>query len=178
MRKRVSTRKICLLGVFAAITLILGIYATFRIGNQIKIPLKFITVFMTGMLFGPISAGSVAATADLLNATLMPVGAFLPQITLVEFLCGVIYGLCFYKARENKTYYLRCVICALLQLLIAMTVMSAVLVSVGYFPSFRSAVLVRFPAALVSFALQLLVMCGGRKLVFKLKKFISKDDLQ
>lgn len=177
MKKKISTRKICLLGVFAAITAILGIFATFRIGNQIKIPLKFITVFMTGALFGPVSGGVVAAVADVLNAVLVPVGPIMPQITAVEFLYGFIYGAFFYRAGENKMYYLRSLLCCFLQFAISIALMSWILTNIGYFSSFGAAVVIRMPAALVTLAIHLVVTSGGRKLVFRLKNFICKEEV-
>lgn len=175
MKQKFTTRKICLLGVIAAITAVLGIFATFRIGNQIKIPLKFITVFMTGALFGPLSAGLVASVADILNAVLVPVGPIMLQITAVEFLYGVIYGLCFFRAKENNAYYLRAVICCVLQAVISITLMSQILTDVGYFSSFTAAVAIRMPATLITFLLHLLVTCGGKKFIFRLRRFISKE---
>ena len=175
VKQKNTTRKICLLGVFAAITAILGIFATFRIGNQIKVPLKFISVFMTGAMFGPVSGGVVAAVADILNATLVPVGPIMPQITAVEFVYGFIYGAFFINAKENKAYFIRAVLCCLLQFIISITLMSFLLTQVGYFSSFGAAVAIRMPAALVTLALHLLVTCTGRKIIFRLKHFISKE---
>ena len=173
--KKISTKKLCLLAIFTAITVILGVYATFRIGNQIKVPTKFITVFLTGVTFGPFAGGMVGALADILNSVLMPVGAPLPQITAVEFICGVIYGLCFIGAKDNKIYYVRVGLCALLQFAIAMTIMSTILVDAGYFANFESACAIRFLPTLISFALQVAVMCALKKFVFSIKKIISKD---
>ena len=177
MRQKFNTRKICLLGVLAAITAILGIFATFRIGNQIKIPLKFITVFITGSLFGPVSAGVVALIADVLNAILVPVGPIMPQISAVEFLYGFIYGAFFYKAKDNHAYYLRAVLCCLLQAVISITLMSKILTDIGYFSSFGAAVAIRMSAVLVTLALHLIVTCGGKKFIFSLKRFILKEGL-
>ncbi len=174
--KKISTRKLCLLAIFTAITVILGVYATFRIGNQIKIPTKFIAVFITGTIFGPVASGCVAAIADILNSVLMPVGPPLPQITAVEFICGVIYGLCFYKVKNNKIYYIRAVICAALQFVIGMTVMSVILTDVGYFASFKAACTVRFIPAIISFVLQIAVMCVLKTFIFKIKDYIKKGD--
>ena len=162
--------------MFASITAILAIFATFRIGNQIKIPLKFISIFMTGAIFGPFSAGIVAAIGDILNAVLVPVGPIMPQITAVEFLCGFIWGTMFFKAKENSFYYLRSAICALLQFAVSITLMSWILTGIGYFSSFSAAVIIRMPAALATFVLHMLVCIAGRKLIFRLKKFISKED--
>lgn len=176
MRQKITTRKICLLGLFVAITAILGIFATFRIGNQIKVPLKFISVFMTGALFGPVSGGIVAAVADILNATLVPVGPIIPQITAVEFVYGAIYGLFFINAKENKAYFIRAAVCCLLQFIISITLMSFILTRVGYFSSFTAAVAIRMPAALVTLLLHLMVTMGGRRIIFRLKHFISKGE--
>ena len=176
--KKISTKKLCLLAIFTAVTVILGVYATFRIGNQIKIPTKFIAVFMTGTIFGPVAGGVVAAVADILNSVLMPVGPPLPQITAVEFMCGVIYGLCFYKVKDNKMYYVRTGICAVLQLAIGMTIMSKILTDVGYFATFGAACAVRFIPALISFALQIIVMCVLKKFIFRIMDYIAKDGRQ
>lgn len=173
MKRKISTKKICALGLLTAITVVLGIFATFRVGNLIKIPLKFITVFIVGALYGPIPAGSVAAVADLIEASKMGIN---PMITGVEFLCGLVFGLCFYKVKDNKMYYLRALICALLQFIIAFFVMSQILAVMGVYAGFRAAAWMRLPQMIILFVLHMVVMCGGRKLVFRLKEFMSKEN--
>jgi len=167
--KHNTVRRLCLLSVLTAITVILAIYATFRVGNQIKIALKFITVFITGAVFGPLPAGLVAAVSDILNAVLVPVGPPLPEITFVEFIYGVIFGLFFYKAKNNRTYYIRGAVCSVLQFLISITAMSFILTRVGYFPSFYTAVIIRMPAAVLTAAVHMAAICVLRKTVFALK---------
>ena len=108
LMKNFTVKKTATLGILIAITVLLAIYMTFRVGNQIKIPMKFITIFITGALYGPLSAGIVAAISDLLNAFLVPVGPPLLQITLIEFIGGVVFGLFFYKTKNNKRYPLEC----------------------------------------------------------------------
>ncbi len=174
--KKNSTKKLCLLAIFTAITVILGVYATFRIGNQIKIPTKFISVFMTGVLFGPVASGVVGAIADVLNSVLMPVGPPLPQITAVEFVNGVIFGLCFIGAKENRIYYVRAVLCAFFQFAIGMTLMSQILVDAGYFANFESACMIRLLPAVITFVLQIAVMCALKRFVFRIKTFLEKDN--
>lgn len=175
--KKISTKKLCLLAIFTAVTVILGVYATFRIGNQIKIPTKFVAVFITGTIFGPVAGGLVGAAADIMNSVLMPVGPPLPQITAVEFVCGVIYGLCFFKVKDNSFYYLRAGVCALLQFVIAMTVMSAILTNVGYFSSFEAACAVRLVPAVISFIIQMAAMCALKRFVFRIKEYIAKENV-
>jgi len=78
-----KTKKLCRLGLLTAITVILAMFFTFRIGTMIKIPLKFVSVFITGVFFGPIWGGVVGALGDFFNAVLMPVGAYIPLLTLI-----------------------------------------------------------------------------------------------
>ena len=173
---KMSTKRLCMLSLFTAATVILGIYATFRIGNQIKVPFKFITVFMTGAIFGPVSSGLVAAAADILNAVLVPVGPPMLQITAVELFYGIVYGLCFFRAKNNNFYYVRAFICASVQLLTGITVTTKILVDMGYFSSFTSAVTIRFPAAVVTFILHMLVMCAMKGIIFRIKDYVRKED--
>lgn len=165
----------CILGLLTAITVILGVFATFRVGSLIKVPMKFISVFIVGVIYGPLSSGIVAATADFIEALRIGVN---PLITLVEFVCGFIFGACFFNVKDNRGYYIRALICAFLQFLISFTIMSEILTSMGIYASFRSAVWMRLPAMIILFALHMLVMCGGKKLVFRLKKFVSESEAQ
>ena len=173
---KISTKKLCMLSLFTAATVLLGIYATFRIGNQIKVPLKFITVFMTGAIFGPLASGIVAAAADILNAVLMPVGPPMLQITAVELFYGIVFGLCFFKAKNNNFYYIRAFICASVQFLTGIIVITKILVDMGYFASFTSAVAIRLPAAVVTFILHMIVMCAMKGIIFRIKDYIRKED--
>lgn len=175
MKKRISTKKICTLGLLTAVTVILGVFATFRVGNLMKIPMKFITVFVVGVLYGPFSAGSVAAVADLVEASKMGIN---PLITAVEFLCGFVFGACFYKAKDNKRYYLRVLTCAFLQFLIAFFIMSNILAAMGIYAGFWAAVWMRLPQMIILFMLHTGVMYGVRRLVFSLKKFVSEGEAQ
>jgi ECF transporter S component (folate family) len=172
MKKRISTKKICTLGLLTAITVILGVFATFRIGNLMKIPMKFVTVFIVGALYGPFSARSVAAIADLIEASKMGINLL---ITAVEFLCGFVFGACFYKAKDGKRYYLRVLVCAFLQFLIAFFIMSNILAAMGIYAGFWAAVWMRLPQMIILFVLHTGVMCGGRRLIFQLRNFISKE---
>ena len=173
MKKQFSTKKICTLGLLTAMTVILGVFATFRIGNFIKIPIKFITVFVVGVLYGPLSSGAVAAIADFIEALKLGVN---PLITLVEFVCGFIFGACFYKVKDNRNYYVRALICAVLQLAVSFTVMSEILHQMGIYASFWAAVWMRLVPMVIIFVLHMIVMWGGKKLVFRLKDFIEKKD--
>lgn len=167
---KVTTHKLCVIALLTAATVILSIFGTFRVGNQIKIPLKFLTVFLTGALCGPLAGGIVGAAGDILNAVLVPVGPLLPQITAVEFLYGVIFGLFFFKAEDSAAYYIRAAVCSLLQFFIGLTVTTYILVGVGYFSSFSAAVIIRLPAAIATLAMHIFCICIMKKFVFAAKR--------
>lgn len=168
-----AIKKLCLLAMLTAITAILSIYCTFRIGNIIKIPFKFVSVFVTGALLGPIAGGAAAACGDLLNAFLAPVGEWIPLITITEFLTGLIYGVFFYRLPfSDKTYILRAFICVLIHFMIDILITSFILANYGYFPTFGTAVAARLAAGIFKAIIQFLFLLTGMKLLPKLNKLI------
>ena len=170
--EKLTAKKLCILAMLTALTVVLAVYGTFRIGNVIKIPTKFITVFISAALYGPIWGGVVAAIGDLLNSFLMPVGPWLPQITVVEFLCGFMFGLFFYKRAAR--YLLRTVLCALALTALDIVLMSLLLTQVGYFPSFAAAVSIRALASAVKFALYIVVCLLLKKYLVSFERLMNK----
>lgn len=169
VKNKISIKKMCTLALLTALCACLALCATFRVGNQIKISLKFIPVFVTGALYGPLAAGMVAAAGDLANSLIMPVGPYLPQITAVEFLYGILFGVFFHRARDNAFFYLRAVLCAAVTTAVSLTVMTVILTSMGYLPGFLSGVAVRLPAVLLTAAVHIVVCAALRRPVFYLK---------
>ena len=160
--RALSTRRLCMLGMLLATTTLLAVYGTFRVGNMIKIPTKFVGVYLAGALFGPVWSGLVAALGDILNCAIAPVGAYLPLLTLIELLAGVVYGVLFVSWKEGKkSYLLRVGICLFLQALIDVFLTTPVLVHAGYFPSFWVAVGIRLPATALKAVLQAAVLGAG-----------------
>lgn len=173
--EKLTLKELCAVSMLMAITAILAIYCTFRIGNQIKIPLKFISVFIAAFFFGPWIGGLCGAVGDILNILLVPVGTPLPALTLLEFVSGFIFGALFYRQKSSGTgYILRCIICALLQFIIDMFLTPAVLIHAGIFPSFAVAFPIRLPAGIIKAALCLIVLIGGCGYL-KLLKPIRRD---
>ncbi len=160
--RRLSVKELCQLGLLIAITVVLAIYATFRIGNTIKVPFKFISVFVTGALFGPIPAALTSLLGDLLNTFLVPVGPWIPGISLVEFVSGFIFGAFFYnRFNFSKTYVVRLVLCVICQALLDIFVTPVFLVQAGYFPSYTAAIIMRFGASALKMLAWSVVMFAG-----------------
>ncbi len=167
---KLTPKDVATLGLLIAITVLLAIFCTVRVGTIIKIPFKFVSVFVAAVLFGPVYGGLCGAIGDLLNATLAPVGALLPQLTALEFVSGFAYGLFFLKRDLSpREYFIRTVLCGLVQFLIDMILTTAVLSSVGYFPSFGVAFATRLPAGVLKFALQVILIRAIRPIFDKIK---------
>lgn len=177
MRKNETlTRKICLMGIFAAITVVLALCATFRVGTQMKLSFKFISVFISGAVLGPIPAMLIAGISDMANAFIMPVGPWLWQITLTELLVGYIFGAFFIKAKNNAFFFLRAFLCSAVQALLSLFVVTWVLVSLGIMPTFKAAVIIRLPQAILMFVVYFAVMCLLKKFIFVLKSKEGTND--
>ncbi len=64
-----------------------------------KIGFGFVPIAICGMMFGPVWAGVAGAAADIIGATLFPIGAFFPGFTLSAALTGIVFGLFLYKKK-------------------------------------------------------------------------------
>lgn len=160
--RKLTTRDICVLGMLIALTVILGIFLTFRPTDSIKVSTKFISVFVASCLFGPLWGGFVGAAADILSFFFNPVGgAWLWQITLIEFLYGFVYGIFFYKKIRTVAFsYFKIIICTLFEIVILHYFLTSfVLLSYGYFPDYKTALTVRLIPAVINLAAQIIILC-------------------
>ena len=149
-----KTKTLCSAAMLTALSVVLGIFSV-RIGLGIKISFKFLPVFLSAVLFGPLWAGLCGALSDILAYIVNPVGSFLPQITIVEFLYGVSYGIFLYKANSlNRTTACKAVGCILTNAVLLSTFAMAYvlkdLMGMGYWEM----LLFRLPSVAVNTLLQ------------------------
>ena len=171
-----SVRDLCTLALLIALTVLLGIYATFRVGSAIKIAFKFIPVFITSALFGPFWGGMVGALSDVIAFVVNPVGgAFLPQITIIEFFYGFIYGLFFYKMTSWGGYktMLKIVICVVLQIVVLNLGLTTYMLMPIMQLDFNSLLVIRAPAAVINMALQLIILSVMSKYITTFRKVLK-----
>ncbi|MBQ8003235.1 MAG: folate family ECF transporter S component [Clostridia bacterium] len=143
-----STKRICLIAVFIALTVVLSMVSNLRIGNYIEISFKFIPVFVMGALFGPVLSGLTSLLGDVVTVMMFTGGAPLIGLFVTEFVSGFIYGVLFYNNYEKSvSYIVRMVICVLLQFALSLFVNSYILYSAGYFSTFAVAIGIRFWAS-------------------------------
>lgn len=89
-------RTLSMAAMLTAITVILGFF-TIVIGDFVKIQFHFLTVGITGMLFGPVVSGIAGGLSDILGFMVKPTGTFFPGFTLNAIISGMIYGCFLYK---------------------------------------------------------------------------------
>ncbi len=174
---KIDTRKICILAMLTAITVVLAVVGTFRIGNAVKIPLKFISVFITGAVFGPVAGGITSAMGDVINAFAFPVGQWLPQLTIVEFMSGFLFGTFFHnKDFKGKGYLIRTFFCVASLFVLDMIITTHTLAKVGYFPGFEAGFMVRLPAGVTESVMQTAVILAMTKFLPILQKEVEKGN--
>ena len=174
---KISTAKdICTLAILIAITVLLAIYGTLRIGSGIKISLKFISVFVTAALFGPLWGGTVGALSDIIAFIVNPVGGmFLPQITMVEFLYGFTYGLFFFNMGSWQGFktMLKVVLCVIFQISLLNLGLTTYFLMPVMKMSFDSLLVMRSVSALISMAIQLVALTFMSKYISSFRRTLT-----
>lgn len=97
--KRLTTKTLTAMGLLIALEIIFSRFLSLNAWNM-KIGFSFVPVVVAALLFGPVSAGIVAALGDLMGALLFPIGAYFPGFTLTAFLTGLVFGLFLYKKQS------------------------------------------------------------------------------
>lgn len=101
MHTKMNAKSVSMIGVLVAMEMILARFLTIHTWN-LKIGFSFVPIVVAAILYGPITAGLVAAIGDVFGAILFPVGAFFPGFTLTAFLTGIVFGLFLKKNQSVK----------------------------------------------------------------------------
>ncbi|MDR1638529.1 MAG: folate family ECF transporter S component [Clostridiales bacterium] len=64
----------------------------------VKIGFGFAPIAVCGMLFGPLWAALAGGLADIVGATLFPIGAYFPGFTISAALTGAVFGLALHRS--------------------------------------------------------------------------------
>lgn len=105
--------------VFLSIALVLKLTTTFYLpilgASGLKIDFSGIFSAFPSLLFGPWYGGAVCALADVLGAVIKPSGAYIPLLTLTQFLSGFLVGVMWkllYGGLDIKRIGKRFTVCA------------------------------------------------------------------
>ena len=171
-----SVQALCTLALLIAIAVLLSIYATFRVGSAIKIPFKFIAVFITAAVFGPLWGGCVGALSDIIAFMINPVGgAFIPQITMVEFLYGFTYGLFFYNSGSWGGFktMIKIITCVVFQIVVLNLGLTTYFLVPLMGMSFDKLLIMRAVSGVINMAIQLVAISVMSKYIIRFKKTLK-----
>lgn len=87
-------RNILFVGLFISLEIILTRFLSVE-NAIVRISFEFIPIAVSAILFGPVTAGTAAAIADILGMMIFPKGAYFPGFTLSAFVTGFLYGVIF-----------------------------------------------------------------------------------
>jgi len=146
----INTKRLVNLAMLTALEIVLSRFLSITAWNT-KIGFAFVPVVVAAMLYGPLSAGIVAALADFVGALLFPVGAYFPGFTLTAFLMGAVYGLCLYK----KQSFPRILLAVAVHQLALSLLLNTLWISLLYGSPFRALLVSRLPQCAILAAVQL-----------------------
>lgn len=167
---KLTSKNLSIISLLLALTLILSMFFTIRIGSGIKLSVKFLTLALTSMLFGPVYGGIVGAVSDILAYLINPVSFFLPQITFVNFLYGFTYGIFLKNISNSKKGYLSAVLCVVFQIVFLHMLLSSYFLMPVMGLDYTAMLTLRFPAAILNMIIQITGLC----LIVRYSDFFKK----
>ena len=162
--KQLSTKTLSTLALLIALEIILSRFLSLSAWNT-KIGFSFVPVAAAAILFGPLSAGIVAALADLLGALLFPIGPYFPGFTLTAFLTGLVFGLFLH----NSQSFLRILAAVLINQLLLSLLLNSYWISLLYGSPYAPLLVTRLLQCGVLAAVQLALIPALAKLLERIR---------
>ena len=100
-RRKLSVQRIAYAAILIAAEVVLGRFCSINTSGW-KIGFSFLPVAAAANLFGPLAAGAIYAAADLIGATLFPIGTYHPGVTVCAALMGIVYGIFLYVPEDGE----------------------------------------------------------------------------
>ncbi len=151
--KKLDTKMLVTAAILIALNIILSRFLSINAWN-IKIGFTFISVFVAAYFYGPVFAAIVAGLGDFLGATLFPIGAYFPALTLSCILTGLIFGVFLYK----KQTAIRVICAVVLDQFIVSLLINTYWISVLYGASFEALFMTRIFQCLAMTAIQIVTI--------------------
>lgn len=163
MKGKLTLKQLCTIAMLIALTAVLaGLSGNLRIGNAVKFSVSFVSVYVSGALFGSVWGAFVGAAADVISHFANPVGAYLWQLTAIELVYGFSYGIFFYRNRKKriKSPALSVLLCVLFQFIINVFLKTFILKELGFMGAltFYECILTRLLSCVFMAALQFFVI--------------------
>jgi ECF transporter S component (folate family) len=167
---------ITVLGMFGAISIILGFFVTIMPTETIKITFTFLPNEFVYYLFGPAVGAFFGAAMDLLNFFLKPTGEYFFGFTLSGILTGLLYGFLLYKRPISLK---RVIIANVIRVLIIDLLLNTYWLTVMYGYNFMALLPMRALKSLIMFPIETLLLFGlikGIEATGILKIFRNRDN--
>ncbi|OOO00469.1 MAG: hypothetical protein ATN35_07100 [Epulopiscium sp. Nele67-Bin004] len=126
MKHKLTTRELVILSALIALEIILSRFLSIIIGSLIKISFSFVATCLMATMFGPLWTAVGCGVADIIGATLFPIGSYHPGFTVSSMISGALYGIFLYR----KSFKLQSVILR--------EVISTLVISIGLNPLWLS----------------------------------------
>ena len=166
---------LALTSVFVAITVVLSRFMSINIWNM-SIGFSFVSIFICGMLLGPLWGGVCGALADFIGAILFPFGTYFFGFTATAFLGGAIFGVVGILAKKEISKVAFISVTAVLLILkegICSLLLNSLWISILYGTPYTAVLFSRIPLCSVTFALELAFALVLKEILIpKLKKEI------
>lgn len=154
--RKFTTREICTLAIFIALSVVFDILSTLPISQSLQISFSYVPVFVIAALYGPVSGGITYVLSDAISAFLL-YGSVSPLLSLTAFLSGFVFGLFFYKKYTfSKGFVIRLIICVLLQFAISL-LLNTYFLTIMYNFVYKVEIIKRLPTSLLKLAVQSVV---------------------
>ena len=162
-----NTKKLITLSVLVAMDVVLTRFLSINAWNT-RIGFGFVPMVIAAMMYGPLSAGIVAALADFIGAILFPTGPYFPGFTFSVFLMGLVFGLFLYKDRS----FWRVVVSVLITQFVISLFLTTYWISFLYGANYKALLATRVVQSAIISAAQIIVIPLMAQLVKRLDKMI------
>ena len=162
-----NTKKLITLSVLVAMDVVLTRFLSINAWNT-RIGFGFVPMVIAAMMYGPLSAGIVAALADFIGTILFPTGPYFPGFTFSVFLMGIVFGLFLYKDRS----FWRVVVSVLITQFVISLFLTTYWISFLYGANYKALLATRVVQSAIISAAQIIVIPLMAQLVKRLDKMI------
>ncbi|MDD2373027.1 MAG: folate family ECF transporter S component [Syntrophomonadaceae bacterium] len=88
--KKINTKSLVIMALFAAISIILARFLVVYLTNSVRINFGNIPIILVSLLLGPVAGGLTAAVADILGALLFSPLSWYPPLTIAPVIVGIL----------------------------------------------------------------------------------------
>ena len=167
--KRINTRALVLIALFAAISIILTRFLVIYLSDSVRISFGMIPVILASLLLGPIAGAFTGGVADILGSVLFSPLGWYPPLTISPIIVGILPALLKPFILKKVSLSRMALIILFSEFLVSMTV-TTYLLSGLYGTGYLSLLAVRAPVAIA-------VSAVDAVLVYILYKRLKKEAL-